>query len=32
MSPLDMFFMFIVCFSVFKIIQLWVVWELKGEK
>lgn len=32
MSPLDMTFMAVVLFAVFKIVQLWIVWELKREE
>lgn len=32
MSPLDMTFMAVVLFAVFKIVQLWIVWELRKEE
>jgi len=32
MSPLDMTFMASVVLAVFKIVQLWIVWELKREE
>lgn len=32
MSPLDMTFIASVVFAVFKIVQLWIVWELKREE
>lgn len=32
MSPLDMTFMAVVLFAVFKIVQLWIVWEIKREE
>lgn len=32
MSPLDTAFMCAVAFAVFKIVQFWVVWELKGDR
>lgn len=31
MSPLDVFFMFTVCFAVYKIVDLWIYWERRDE-
>lgn len=32
MGPLDMTFMAIVVFAVFKIVQLWIIWEIQGKE
>ena len=31
MSPLDLFFFFVVTFAVYKIVDLWIYWEFKRD-